>query len=150
MPTSRSYHDACPIARSLDVVGERWALLVVRELLLGPQRFSDLRQALPAVSSNLLTDRLRELEGHGVLARRKLPPPASVHVYELTPWGYELEPVIIGLGRWAARSPGHDPTLPLSAASLMFSFKAMVDPAAAADRRVPRPRDRRAAGLLDP
>lgn len=75
MPTSRTYGDACGIARALDVVGERWALLVVRELLLGPQRFSDLRRALPGVSSNLLTDRLRELEGHGVLRQRRLPPP---------------------------------------------------------------------------
>src|SRR6185312_3196634 len=84
MPTTRTYGDACGIARALDVVGERWALLVVRELLLGPQRFSDLRRALPGASSNMLTDRLRELEGHGVLQRRRLPPPAASVVYELT------------------------------------------------------------------
>jgi DNA-binding HxlR family transcriptional regulator len=77
MPTSRSYGDACGIARALDVVGERWALLVVRELLLGPQRFSDLRRALPGASSNLVADRLRELDGHGVVRRRKLPAPAG-------------------------------------------------------------------------
>lgn len=75
MPTTRSYSDICPIARALDVVGERWALLVVRELLLGPQRFSDLRRALPGASSNMLTDRLRELELRGVLRRRTLPTP---------------------------------------------------------------------------
>jgi DNA-binding HxlR family transcriptional regulator len=134
--TRRRYDDACGTAHALDLVGERWALLVARELMLGPKRFSDLRGGLPGISANVLTQRLEGLEAAGVLARRKLPPPASVHVYELTPWGYELEPVIIGLGRWAARSPGHDPTLPLSAASLMFSFKAMVDPAAAADRPI--------------
>ena len=76
-PTDRTYGDRCGIARALDVVGERWALLVVRELLLGPQRFSDLRRALPRASSNMVADRLRELEGHGVVARRTLPPPAG-------------------------------------------------------------------------
>lgn len=105
MPTSRSYGDACTIARALDVVGERWALLVVRELLLGPQRFSDVRRALPGASSNLVTDRLRELERHGVVARRKLPPPAGSTVYELTGWGRELEPVVLALGAWAGRVP---------------------------------------------
>jgi DNA-binding HxlR family transcriptional regulator len=103
MPTSRSYCDVCPIARALDVIGERWALLVVRELLLGPQRFSDLRRALPGASSNLLTDRLRELEGHGVLRRRTLPPPAGSSVYELTERGHELEPVLDTLGMWGRR-----------------------------------------------
>ncbi|HEY3470288.1 MAG TPA: winged helix-turn-helix transcriptional regulator [Amycolatopsis sp.] len=105
MPTSRSYGDACTIARALDVVGERWALLVVRELLLGPQRFSDVRRALPGASTNLVTDRLRELEGHGVVARRKLPPPAGSTVYELTEWGRELEPVVLALGSWGSRIP---------------------------------------------
>ncbi|GAB3160833.1 winged helix-turn-helix transcriptional regulator [Amycolatopsis sp. NPDC004378] len=105
MPTSRSYGDACATARALDVVGERWALLVVRELLFGPQRFSDVRRALPGASTNLVTDRLRELEGHGVVARRKLPPPAGSTVYELTEWGRELEPVVLALGAWGARVP---------------------------------------------
>jgi DNA-binding HxlR family transcriptional regulator len=100
MPTSRSYCDVCPIARALDVIGERWALLVVRELLLGPQRFSDLRRALPGASSNVLTDRLRELEARGVLCRRTLPPPAGASVYELTERGRELEPVLDALGMW--------------------------------------------------
>src|ERR1700735_3611979 len=100
MPTSRSYGDACAIARALDVVGERWALLVVRELLLGPQRFSDLRSALPSASSNLVADRLRELQGRGGIARRKLPPPASSWVYELTDGGRCLEPILLALGDW--------------------------------------------------
>src|SRR3954452_19873701 len=105
MPTARSYADACPIARALDAVGERWALLVVRELLLGPQRFADLRRALPGASSNMLDDRLRELAGHGVLSRRQLPPPAASMVYGLTAAGRELEPVVLALGGWGARFP---------------------------------------------
>jgi DNA-binding HxlR family transcriptional regulator len=105
MPTTRSYHDRCPIARALDVVGERWALLVVRELLLGPQRFSDLRGALPGVSSNLLTDRLRELETRGVVRRRVLAPPAGSSIYELTDRGGRLEAVLDALGEWGATEP---------------------------------------------
>ena len=105
MSTSRSYGDACGIARALDVVGERWALLIVRELLLGPQRFSDLRRALPAASSNILADRLRELEGHAVLARRTLPPPAASTVYELTERGRQLEEIVLALGAWGLEVP---------------------------------------------
>jgi DNA-binding HxlR family transcriptional regulator len=105
MPTTRSYNDLCPIARALDVVGERWALLVVRELLLGPQRFSDLRLALPGVSSNLLTDRLRELEARAVVRRRVLPPPAASSIYELTDRGRRLEAVLDALGDWGATEP---------------------------------------------
>ena len=104
MPTSRSYQDACGIARGLDVLGERWALLVVRELLLAPQRFRDLRRALPGVSSNLLTDRLRELEAYGVLTRRPLIPGGPA-VYELTESGRELESVVLALGAWGLRVP---------------------------------------------
>lgn len=123
MPTSRSYGDACGIARGLDVVGERWALLVVRELLLGPQRFSDLRRALPAVSSNLLTDRLRELEAHGVVARRTLPPPAGAVVYELTESGRELEPVVLALGQWGLRVPMPAAPATLSATSVLLYLR---------------------------
>jgi len=124
----RSYGDACGAAHALDLVGERWALLVMRELLLGPKRFSDLRADLPGISANVLTQRLEGLEAAGVLVKRKLPPPASTQVYELTPWGYESEPIFQVLGRWAVRSPTHDPTMPLSAVSLMTSFRTMVDP----------------------
>src|SRR5215210_3391223 len=124
----RSYEDACGAAHALDLVGERWALLVMRELMLGPKRFSDLRADLPGISANVLTQRLEGLEAAGVLVRRKLPPPASVQVYELTPWGYESEPIFHALGRWAARSPTHDPSLPLSAVSLFLSFRTMFDP----------------------
>src|SRR5215208_5385443 len=111
----RSYEDACGAAHALDLVGERWALLVIRELLLGPKRFSDLRADLPGISANTLTHRLEGLEEIGLVVRRRLPPPANAQVYELTPWGYEAEPIIQTLGRWATRSPGHDPGLPLSA-----------------------------------
>ena len=99
----------------------------MRELMLGPKRFSDLRADLPGISANVLTQRLEGLEAAGVLVRRKLPPPASAQVYELTPWGYESEPIFQSLGRWAARSPQHDPTLPLSAVSLFLSFRTMLD-----------------------
>jgi DNA-binding HxlR family transcriptional regulator len=127
----RLYDDACGAAHALDLVGERWALLVMRELMLGPKRFGELRADLPGISANVLTQRLEGLEGAGVLVRRKLPPPASVQVYELTPWGYESEPIFQTLGRWAARSPSHDPSLPLSATSLFLSFRTMFDPARA-------------------
>jgi DNA-binding HxlR family transcriptional regulator len=124
----RSYDDACGAAHALDLVGERWALLVMRELMLGPKRFSDIRAGLPGISANVLTQRLEGLEAVGVLVRRKLPPPASTQVYELTPWGYEAEPIFQTLGRWAARSPTHDPSLPLSSVSLLLSFRTMFDP----------------------
>src|SRR5207248_7286064 len=103
MATTRTYGDGCAIARALDLVGERWALLVVRELLLGPKRFTDLRSGLPNASPNVLSERLRELEEAGVLRRRKLPPPAAAWVYELTAWGRDLEPVVTALGRWGSR-----------------------------------------------
>lgn len=121
----RRYDDACGTAHGLELIGERWALLVIRELLLGAKRFGDLKRDLPGISANVLTQRLEGLEASGLLRRRKLPPPAAVQVYELTDWGYEAEPVVIELGRWAARSPAHDPTLPLSATSLMLSFSTL-------------------------
>ena len=125
--SGRRYEDACGTAHGLELIGERWALLVMRELMFGPKRFGDLRASLPGLSANVLTQRLEKLEASGILHRRKLPPPASVQVYELTPWGLEAEPIISALGRWAARSPGHDPTLPLSPASMMLSFRTMFD-----------------------
>jgi DNA-binding HxlR family transcriptional regulator len=128
MPTSRSYGDACGIARALDVVGERWALLVVRELLLGPQRFSDLRQALPKASSNLVADRLRELEGRGVIRRRKLPAPAGSRVYELTEWGRELEPILLALGGWGLQVPLPPSPATLSATSVLLFLRGSARP----------------------
>jgi DNA-binding HxlR family transcriptional regulator/putative sterol carrier protein len=128
MATRRTYCDACAAAHALDLIGERWALLVVRELLLGPKRFTDLRAGLPNASPNVLAQRLRELEEAGVVRRRKLPPPAASRVYELTDWGMELEPVIIGLGRWGARSPSRPRDAELGVDSIILSFRTMFDP----------------------
>ena len=126
----RIYEDACAVAHALELFGERWALLVMRELLFGPKRFSDLRASLPGISANVLTQRLEALEASGILQRRKLPPPASAWVYELTRWGHESEELFKTIGRWAARSPLHDPNAPLSVASAVMSMRTMF----AADR----------------
>src|SRR4051812_34922981 len=99
----------------------------MRELMLGPKRFSDIRADLPGISANTLTQRLEGLEANGLVVRRRLPPPASAQVYELTEWGYEAEPIVQTMGRWATRSPAHDPTMNLSATSLMLSFRTMGD-----------------------
>lgn len=127
MPTTRSYGDACGIARALDVVGERWALLVVRELLLGPQRFSDLRAGLPGASANLVTDRLRELTDRGVVRRRLLARPAGSWVYELTDSGRELEPVVLALGAWGLRIPLPEPA-GLGAVSVLLYLRGAARP----------------------
>lgn len=111
---------------ALELVGERWSLLIVRELMFGPRRFGELKSGLPGISANVLTQRLEGMEVAGILTRHKLPPPASVQVYELTRLGYAAETAIKELGRWAAQSPLHDPTLPLSAASIMMSFRTML------------------------
>lgn len=128
MPTRRTYADACGIARALDVVGERWALLVVRELLLGPQRFADLRRALPRASSNLVTDRLRELAGHGVVHRRRLDPPGGPWAYELTARGRELEPIVLALGDWGVRAAMPPVPTTLSATSVLLFLRAAARP----------------------
>ena len=125
--SKRRYDDACGTAHALDLIGERWALLVMRELMLGPKRFGDLKADLPGISANTLTQRLEGLEASGLVARRRLPPPASAQVYELTAWGHEAEPIVQALGRWAARSPRHDPTLPISGVSILLSFRTMID-----------------------
>ena len=132
MTGKRSYADGCAAAHALDLVGERWALLVVRELLLGPKRFTDLRSSLPGISPNVLTQRLQELEQVSVVQRRKLEPPASTWVYELTEWGRGLEVVVNELGRWGARSPALPRGSSLSVTSLILSFRNMFDPAASA------------------
>jgi DNA-binding HxlR family transcriptional regulator len=104
--SERSYKQYCGVARALDLIGERWALLVVRELALGPKRFTDLRQGLPGIATNVLSLRLRQLERDGVVARRLLPPPAPAQVYELTEHGRELVPIMLALGRWGAGTMG--------------------------------------------
>lgn len=129
----RRYDDGCAVAHGLDLVGERWALLIVRELLLGPKRFTDLRAGLPTVSPDVLTQRLRDLREEGIVTQRKLPPPAAARVYELTEWGYELEPVIIQLGRWSSRSPTLRKDSPLSADSLILAFRTCFEPGAAGE-----------------
>lgn len=121
----RWYDDACGTALALELIGERWALLIVRELMFGARRFGELKASLNGISANVLTARLEGLARTGILSRRRLPSPANVQVYELTAWGYESETAIQELGRWAVRSPQHDPTLPLSAASLMLSARTM-------------------------
>src|SRR4051812_11109747 len=127
MSTKRSYGEACRFAYALDVVGERWALLVVRELLLGPKRFTDLRTGLPHASSNILSERLRDLEHSGVIQRRKLPPPAASTVYELTEWGRELEPVVTKLGAWGARSPIPPESQEIGPDSIVLALRSLFD-----------------------
>ena len=127
----RGYDDACGTAHALELIGERWALLVLRELILGARRFSELKGDLPGISANVLTQRLTDLEVRGLVVKKRLPPPASVQVYEATAWGLEAEPIVQALGRWAARSPRHDPTLPISGVSILLSFRTMFDPARA-------------------
>lgn len=121
------YDDACGTAFALELIGERWSLLIVRELLLGARRFTDLRGGLPGISAKVLTERLEGLERAGVVQRQKAPPPATGQLYELTPWGYLAQEPVMALGRWAARSPDHNPMLPLSCASLIISFRTMFD-----------------------
>jgi DNA-binding HxlR family transcriptional regulator len=131
--SGRSYGDQCGVARSLDIIGERWALLVIRELLLGPKRFSDLMTGLPGASPNVISQRLRDLADDGVLRQRELPPPARVKIYELTDWGHELEPVLEHLGRWGDHAPvpeGNPPSLD----SLLLALQASADPARVAGR----------------
>ncbi|HSX55933.1 MAG TPA: winged helix-turn-helix transcriptional regulator [Sphingomonas sp.] len=124
----RWYDDACGTALALEFVGERWSLLIMRELMLGARRFGELKADLKGLSANVLTQRLESLERAGIVVRRKLPPPANVQVYELTPWGYESEPIFQTMGRWATRSPLHDPMLPLSPVSAMLSLRTMINP----------------------
>jgi DNA-binding HxlR family transcriptional regulator len=120
---TRTQTDGCGIAHASDLLGQRWALLVVRELLLGPKRFTDLRAGIPDISPNVLGQRLRELEESGIVERRKLAPPAAVQVYELTQWGRELEPAVLALGRWASRSPSFPRDAAMGPDSLVLALK---------------------------
>jgi DNA-binding HxlR family transcriptional regulator len=131
MAGKRSYGDPCGIARALDVIGERWALLVVRELVLGPKRFTDLRAHLPGIATDVLSQRLRQLEEAGVLKPTMLPAPAAGHAYELTDRGRDLEPVLHALGRWGSQegfeAARHEMTVDAFAVALSTVF----DPAKA-------------------
>jgi DNA-binding HxlR family transcriptional regulator len=136
MKTKRSYGEACRFAHALDLVGERWALLVVRELLLGPKRFTDLRTGLPNASTNILAERLRDLEAGDVVRKRRLPPPAGASVYELTEWGRELEPIVTRLGAWGARSPHPPETTAIGPDSIVLALRSLFDPEAAGEASV--------------
>jgi DNA-binding HxlR family transcriptional regulator len=125
----RSYDDPCGVARALDLVGERWALLIVRDLVLGPKRFTDLSASLPGLSQNVLSQRLRGLERDGLVRRRKLGPPAGSWVYELTPRGDELAPVVGALARFGSRAPITS-TRELTADALMLALQTAFEPAA--------------------
>src|SRR5258707_2021092 len=124
----RWYEEGCGLAHAMELIGERWAMLVLRELAYGPRRFSELKADLPGISANVLAQRLGELEERGLVRKVRLPPPASVQVYEATEWGLEATPLIASLGKWAARSPCHDPTLPMSHVSVMMSFQTLLSP----------------------
>ncbi|HSR85368.1 MAG TPA: winged helix-turn-helix transcriptional regulator [Streptosporangiaceae bacterium] len=132
MTTVRLYRDPCGVARALDVVGDRWALLIVRELLFGPKRFVQLRGDLHGVSANVLSQRLHDLEDTGIVRRDVLDHPASVAVYELTARGRALEPILIELGRWGSQEAVAT-TNELSVNSLLLALKTVFDPAAGAD-----------------
>jgi DNA-binding HxlR family transcriptional regulator len=128
MTRRRTQDDGCGIAHAADLLGQRWALLVVRELLLGPKRFTDLRAGIPDISPNVLGQRLRELEEAGILGRRRLAPPAAAQVYELTRWGRDLEPAVLALGRWASRSPAFPLGAPMGPDSLVLAVKTAFQP----------------------
>ncbi|HEY6662552.1 MAG TPA: winged helix-turn-helix transcriptional regulator [Sphingomicrobium sp.] len=134
----RRFDDACGLAHAMELLGERWAMLVLRELAYGPRRFSELKSDLQGISANVLTQRLTELESRGLVRKTKLPPPASVQVYEATGWGLEVIPVIASLGRWAARSPLHNPALRMSHVSVMMSLQTLIsaERAAGLDARI--------------
>lgn len=131
--TNRVYDDACGTALALEFVGERWSLLVIRELMFGPRRFGQVKANLPGISANVLTQRLEGLEAAGIVVRTRLPAPANVPAYDLTDWGREAETAIREMGRWAARSPRHDPFAFMSIASAMISLRTLIDPARAAE-----------------
>jgi DNA-binding HxlR family transcriptional regulator len=122
----RWYDDACGAALALEFVGERWSPLIMREMMFGPRRFGELKANVPGISANILTQRLESMESAGLVERRRLPSPANVQVYNLTPWGRESEPIFQEMVRWALRSKRHDPTLFLSPASAMVSMRALI------------------------
>jgi DNA-binding HxlR family transcriptional regulator len=127
MSQKRAYQDGCAVAHALDIIGDRWAMPIMRELMLGPKRFTDLRAGLPGISANVLTQRLEELEASSILIRRRLPPPAASQIYELTDWGRESEILFQVLGRWACRSPTMEPGKPMSPVSVVLSMRTMID-----------------------
>lgn len=136
MDRKRSYDDGCAFAQALDLVGERWALLVMRELMFGPKRFTDLKESLPGIATNVLTQRLLGLEAAGVLTQVDLPRPARGRAYALTPWGLAFREPLRVMGAWAARSPHLRFEHRLSAAAALLSLSSMFDPERAKGLRV--------------
>jgi DNA-binding HxlR family transcriptional regulator len=132
----RWYDDGCGTALALEFLGERWSMLIMRELMFGARRFGEIKANLPGISANVLTQRLEGLERAGILAKRKLPSHASVQVYELTQWGAMTEPIFQEMGRWAMGSRRHNPTLFLSPTSAMLSLRTMIEPAKARSERM--------------
>lgn len=130
------YEEGCIGAHALDLLGDRWAMLVIRELVFGPKRFGMIRAGLPGISASVLTQRLEGLEAGGVIRKVALPDPADVHVYELTKLGQAARPVIDALCRFGARLPGHDPSKFISPSALMLSMVAMIDRKAARDESI--------------
>lgn len=127
--SKRAYGQYCGLVRALELIGERWALLIVRDLLVGPRRFTDLRQGLPRIPSNVLAARLKELEAAGVVERRVLPRPKAGVVYDLTEYGRELEDAVIRLGRWGAKSLGEPrPEEIVTADSMVMAFRSTFRP----------------------
>jgi DNA-binding HxlR family transcriptional regulator len=124
----RRFEDACGLAHAMELVGERWAMLVLRELAYGPRRFSELKADLAGISANVLAQRLIELEARALVRKTRLAPPASIQVYEATEWGLEVVPLIASLGRWAARSPWHNPALRMSHVSVIMSLQTLISP----------------------
>jgi DNA-binding HxlR family transcriptional regulator len=129
---TRNYGQYCGLAYALELIGERWALLIVRDLIIGPKRFTDLRRGLPRIPSNVLSARLKELEQNGIIRRRVLPRPATGVVYELTEYGSELEEILLRLGLWGAKSLGDArPEDIVNADSLLLGLRASFQPEAA-------------------
>jgi DNA-binding HxlR family transcriptional regulator len=112
----------------MELLGERWAMLLLRELAYGPRRFSELKEDLTGISANVLAQRLAELESRRLVRKTRLPPPASIQVYEATDWGLEVVPLIASLGRWAARSPWHNPALRMSHVAVIMSLQTLISP----------------------
>jgi DNA-binding HxlR family transcriptional regulator len=136
MDRKRSYDDGCAFAQALDLVGERWALLVMRELMFGPRRFTDIKESLRGIATNVLTQRLQGLERAGVVRQIDLPRPARGKAYELTRWGLEFREPLRVMGRWASRSPHLRFDHRLSAAAAMLSLGSMFNGERAGDQRV--------------
>jgi DNA-binding HxlR family transcriptional regulator len=133
--SARHYGQFCGVTRALEIVGERWALLIIRDLLVSPKRFTDLRHGLPRIPTNILSTRLKELEEAGVVRRRVLPRPSGAVVYELTEYGQELDEIVMALGRWGARRLGEPgPEDIITEDSMVMAMRSTFHPEAAVGR----------------